>query len=154
MKNLVVETQKTCAFKDDFLLFEENYHCCYNPDNGRYYCIDASENKLIAIDTISSKKYLDQPLYFKKKEKIVAIDYCSVNEEIYFACDSGLIFNVTPENESKVKYDEVADFSSGMLCMKLSPDHEVIVLLTKDLTVVTLNSNFDILKEVKQSFTL
>lgn len=148
MKNLIVETHKNGVFRDDYLLFEGDYYCCYNGDNDRYYCIDVSESKLIAIDVINNKKYIDQPLYFKKKEKIVAIDYSSVEEEIYIACDSGLVFSLTPETEHKVKYNEIADFPSGLLCMKVSPDHEMVVLLTKDLTVVTLNSNFDILKEV------
>lgn len=148
MKNLIVETQKNSVFRDDSLLLEEHYHCCYNPDNNRYYCIDVHESKLVAIDVIHNKKYIDQQLEFKKQEKIVAIDYCSINEEIFIACDSGLIFCLTPEGEHQVKYDEIADFPNGMSCMKVSPDHEMIVLLTKDLTVVTLNSNFDILKEV------
>ncbi|OXU28995.1 hypothetical protein TSAR_015024 [Trichomalopsis sarcophagae] len=149
MRNLVIESQWTNTFNDGDFLPHEKYHCCYNADKDRYYIIEGEDNRFLAIDASNNRKYIDEEVIFNNKElKPIGIEYCSINQEVYVACDCGLVICMTYLDDEKVKYEEIADFTNGLQCMKISPDHEVVVLITKDNVVITLSSNFDILQEV------
>ena len=150
MRNLVIETQKTSTFSDGNFLPTERYQCCYDCDNDRYYFLEVEENVLFGFDAVTNKKIVSQTIEFKNdKAKPIAMEYCSVNREYYVACDTGVVLCMTHIDENQLKYEEIADFTNGLQCMKISPDHEAVVLLTKDNVVITLSSNFDILNEVK-----
>lgn len=149
MRNLAIETQKVNLL--NFLLLE-GYHCCYNCDNDKYYLVK-DDNRLVIIDALENSEYVDHKVFLKKKEvtiKPVGIEYCSIIQEIYIAYDTGIVVCVSGLDQAHLKFDEIADFPDGLQSMKISPDHEAVVLMTKDNVVITLSSNFDILQEVSK----
>lgn len=78
--------------------------------------------------------------------KFVNLEYCSITQEIYAACKSGDIMRINVEPEFEC--ESMNQLNVNLQCMKLSPDHEMIVIVTSNGTVITMVSSFHIISEV------
>lgn len=151
MRNLIVETQKTNIFKDSDILTAEDFHYCYNCDNDKYYFIGGNDDYFMSVDALNSTKNTYKKAFIKQEEltKPVGIEYCSVTQEFFIAYENGVVMCLTLKENNKVKCENIAEFSDGLHGIKLSPDHDVVVLLTKANVAITLSSGFDIFNEVR-----
>ncbi|XP_058806417.1 putative elongator complex protein 1 [Phymastichus coffea] len=149
MKNIIVETQKINIFKDCDVLEPEGYHYCYNGDNDKYYCIGGEDDYFMSVNVLNNKKTIYKKVFIKQEKltKAVGIEYCSVTKEFFVAYENGVVICMTLREDNKVKCDNIAEFNDGLYSIKLSPDHDIVVLLTKANVAITLSSNFDIFNE-------
>lgn len=85
---------------------------------------------------------------FNCYSKIVAMEYCVTLQELYCAFESGYILKVDIKNRSRIDYDVATSFDTGLQCMKFSPDHEIIVVVTGSGSVSTMVLDFQVMSEV------
>jgi WD40 repeat protein len=142
MRNLIVETQSTTSFKESISLPHKNYHCCYDYDKNIYYLVECNDN-IIYIINVANESYSIKKIIVKiDNPKPVGIECCSNNEELYIAYDCGLVYELKEFDEKLYETSEVAEFPSGLYCMKISPDNEIAVFVAKDLTVTVITCKF------------
>lgn len=74
----------------------------------------------------------------------VSCEYLSLSNEIILACEAGeVLIYKTLTNE----LEEVTYCDGGIEMMSLSPDQEILVFITKQQTVVLMNSAYDVINE-------
>ncbi|KOC68440.1 Elongator complex protein 1 [Habropoda laboriosa] len=78
--------------------------------------------------------------------EFISLEYCSISQELYGACKSGNIMRINIE--SKFECELITGLNVDLQCMKLSPDHEMIILVTVNDLVITMVSTFQIISEV------
>ncbi|KAJ8678919.1 hypothetical protein QAD02_014706 [Eretmocerus hayati] len=151
MKNLIVETQASNVFDETQQpLPSTDYHCCFNSDNNRFYIIENGKNTLVVLDAFTGERYSDGDQIFLPKYrhlKYVGIEYCSITEEFFIACENGIVLCLTFLSSKSFKVQEIAEFPNGLSAIHISPDQEIVILVTKDGQVIVLNSHFDIVRE-------
>ena len=148
MKNLTVTQRASRLFKSSEyqLLNDSNASqilCAVNSISDEFYLL--SKNKLLKIPSDHEEEIV--PFDVPVNLKLVDLEYCSITQELYAACESGDIMRMTtvgPEFEC----DVVTELGINLQCMKLSPDHEIIVAITENGTVITMVSTFDVIAEV------
>ncbi|KMQ97926.1 elongator complex protein 1-like protein [Lasius niger] len=69
-------------------------------------------------------------------------------QELYCAYESGAIARLDTSDRVNFIHEIVITFSSGLECMKLSPDNEIITAVTCTGTVITMVSDFQVISEV------
>lgn len=84
--------------------------------------------------------------------KIIAIEYCITIQELYCAYESGDIASINITDPTNVDYKVVATFDDGLQCMKFSPDHELIAVVTGDGIVNTMVLDCQVMSEVILNF--
>ncbi|XP_053985315.1 elongator complex protein 1 [Hylaeus volcanicus] len=93
-------------------------------------------------------EYEKDIIFFNIDEKLefVGLEYSIVTQELYGACKSGDIMRINVESEFECEV--ISQLNVDLQCMKLSPDHEIIIVITDYGTVITMVSTFDIISEV------
>ena len=148
MKNLVVTTHENYKINENKLLTNDEYLCCFDFNKNQYYFINTHEKRLLVLN--ADNKGITNSLNLNEYEnaKPVSIEYCSVTEKVYCIFDTGILAQLAVSNESKILIENLAFFEKGLKSISVSPDHEMIILLTSDLNVISVSAEIDILFEV------
>ncbi|XP_014224134.1 elongator complex protein 1 [Trichogramma pretiosum] len=148
MRNLTVNTQKTCLFTDTEALSQE-FKCCYDDDNDVYYLMQPEEKRIIAISGVDNRILLDDRLSLRNNLAVpVGITYSSIQDELYVAFDAGFVIEVKKISSNEMRYAEIDDYKKGLFSINMSPDHEIVVLVTREYEVITLNADYKQLNKV------
>ncbi|XP_012140908.1 elongator complex protein 1 [Megachile rotundata] len=146
MKNLTV-TQRANRFLESLgiPILNTNYlnilHAV-NSINDDFYLL--LRNKIYKIP---SDYYADVVSFdIDENLEFVSLEYCSISQELYGACKSGDIMKINVALNFECEL--ITKLNVDLQCMKLSPDHEIITLVTANDTVITMVSTFQILAEV------
>lgn len=75
---------------------------------------------------------------------VVSCEYLSLNNEISLVCSTGEVL-LYKTHSSKI--EEVSYCDGGIEMMSWSPDQEIIVFITKQHSVVLMNSGYDVISE-------
>ena len=146
MKNLIVRQRASRVLNvlENQITNLSDLNTLYTIDssNDDFYIL--SNNKLCKVPS----NRLENTSFFDIDESLefISLEYCSMTQELYGACKSGSILRVSIEPE--FKYELITDLNTDLQCMKLSPDHEMIVLVTVHGIVITMVSTFQIISEV------
>ncbi|KOX68903.1 Elongator complex protein 1 [Melipona quadrifasciata] len=125
MKNLIVRQRASRVLNilenQITNLNDLNILCAIDSSNDDFYIL--SNNKLCKVPSnrVENTSFFD----IDESLEFISLEYCSMTQELYGACKSG-----------------------NLQCMKLSPDHEMIVLVTVSGIVITMVSTFQIISEV------
>lgn len=146
MKNLIVRQRASRVLNvlenQITNLSDLNTLSAINSNNDDFYIL--SNNKLCKIPSnrVENINFFD----IDESLEFINLEYSSMTQELYGACKSGSILRLSIEPE--FKYELMIDLSTDLQCMKLSPDHEMIVLVTISGIVITMVSTFQIISEV------
>ncbi|XP_033204247.2 elongator complex protein 1 [Bombus vancouverensis nearcticus] len=146
MKNLVVKQRASRLLNilENQMLNVKDLKILYTVDstNDDFYML--LKNKLCKIPS----SYVEDISFFEIDENLefIGLEYCSVTQELYGVCKSGSIIRINLEPE--FRYELITDLNIDLQCMKLSPDHEIIILVTISGIVITMVSTFEIISEV------
>lgn len=158
MKNLAISRPLSKVLKDtvqEFIRFKtcqelwEYMQCTINPSNNDLYVWKDKYISVISIEGQNSVVIDFTPFYFSK---VIALEYCTTVQELFCAYESGCIAKLELKDFSRFEYSVGTTFNSGLQCMKLSPDHELIVAVTNPGIVVTMAVDFHIISEVIFAF--
>lgn len=148
MKNLTVTQRAGRLFKSsEYQLLNDSDDsktlCAVNSISDEFYLL--SKNKLFKIPSDHEEEIVsfDVP----GNLKLVDLEYCSITQELYAACESGDIMRMTTVG-AEFECDVVTELDVNLQCMKLSPDDEIIVAITENGTVITMVSTFHVIAEV------
>lgn len=154
MRNLVIRRQYRQGlsfFKHitkDPLLDIYPWKCTVNTDNGDLYVL--LDTRLYTIP-INDCQFHVRDIIDCKNLKLIGFEYCITTQQLYCAYDNGDIarLDATSEYHEYFEYEVAATFDSGLQCMTLSPDHEIITVVTATGILVTMVSNFQVISEVR-----
>lgn len=122
--------------------------CCINPNSNDIYMLLDEYLYIISRDknviVVNFSQYCPS--------KIIAMEYCVTLQELYCAYESGDIAKVDIKDPIHIDYSIIMTFTTGLHCMKFSPDHELIAAVTAAGTVVTMVLDFQIMSEVILGF--
>ncbi|CAK9811741.1 Elongator complex protein 1 [Anthophora plagiata] len=113
-----------------------------NSINDDFYVL--LKHKLYKIPSDSDEDI--SPFDIDENLEFVSLEYCSVSQELYGACKSSDIMRINVESEFECEL--ITELNVDLQCMKLSPDHEMIILVTVNDIVITMVSTFQIISEV------
>ncbi|XP_076249707.1 elongator complex protein 1 [Calliopsis andreniformis] len=147
MKNLTVIQSVRRLLKslnDEMLKNSNDSKILYTVDsiNDDFYLI--LQNKLYKIPLDYEKDIVSFDI--NENLKIINLEYCSITQELYAACKSGDVMKISVDSEFHCEV--MNELNVNLQCMKLSPDHEMIVIVTVDGIVITMVSSFQIVSEV------
>ncbi|XP_076170382.1 elongator complex protein 1 isoform X1 [Ptiloglossa arizonensis] len=144
MKNLTVtqRANRSLKFLQNQILNDSTILHTVNSINDDFYLLFKS--KLYKLPSDYEKDIISFDI--DKKLEFISLEYCSISQELYGACKSGDIMRINVE--SKFECEIVSQLNISLQCMKLSPDHEIIVVITVDGIVITMVSTFQIISEV------
>lgn len=149
MENLTVSRQ-SCrnleALKNEIL---DNFKylkilCTINPNNDDLYI--ALHNQLYIIPSNSECEITPVNINNETKNKIIGLEYTNITQQVYCAYENGDLITINIETD--LECELVKQINESVNCMKLSPDHEILTLVTAKDTVITMVSSFDIISEV------
>lgn len=139
MKNLTLYNQEIREISKREFSTDGN-HYCIDPDNDDFYI--GTENNFYHIPSDS-----------EKTEHALNSDHCcqiigifTFMNRIYYASDNGNLFCfdiLDPENF--IFYEEL---NVDLHCMSISPDMDIIVVVTKTGEIVTLDLSLEVLSKV------
>ncbi|XP_011876927.1 PREDICTED: putative elongator complex protein 1 [Vollenhovia emeryi] len=146
MKNLAVhevrrrnlECLRDARINQDLL---KSIQCSLNASNNDVYLL---VDKYLCAIPFEGQRILDMD----HPSKVIALEYCITMQELYCAYESGCITTIDTKDHASIECKVAATFASGLQCMKLSPDHELIVVVTGAGTVATMVLDFQIMSEV------
>lgn len=125
---------------------EQCIHCAIDPNYLGVYVLFNNRIYIIPMEANSDITSINLPGY--KNSKIVGLEYCITMQELYCAYESGAIARLDISNRVNFIHEIVATFDNYLECMKLSPDNEIITVVTHRGTVITMVSDFQIISEV------
>lgn len=148
MKNLVVHQLLRRHFplrenveKDNCQLPDVNaLKFAVNANNGNLYIL--SDSRIIVLPIYSEDDIIVQDVAICKNSNVVGFEYCITTQLLYCATGSGDVITVDTTNAA-CPIEVVATFDSGLLCMKLSPDQEIITMVTGSGTVITMVAEYE-----------
>ncbi|KAL0127474.1 hypothetical protein PUN28_005627 [Cardiocondyla obscurior] len=149
MKNLTVH-QLHCKSVDILKHTETNQEllsyvkCVINPSNNDLYIL--LDQNLYVLPILGEVTVVDYSSY--SFNDMISMEYCITLQEIYCAYASGHIAKVDIKNPTRVDYNIVTGFNSGLQCIKFSPDHELIAAVTGAGMVITMVLDFQVMSEV------
>ena len=150
MKNLAIETQKTCLFQDNETL-DQTYHTTYDAQNDVFYLIEPDDKRLISINAQDNRILLDDRLQLKNDlARPVGLVFMGLDNEIYIAFDEGFVLQVKQVSSNQMRYSTMSTFDCGLFCISISPDHEISVVMTRDYEVIVMDRMFDMIKKVNK----
>lgn len=119
---------------------------CVDPRNDTLFIVDACHfyvicNSLESMRSLKTTYINDDP-----EARPVGMEFWSDNQSIYCAYSNGKLFKISPEDPFEVEVAAVMD--EGINCMQLSPDQELLVLVTNNHHVITIVSSLSIMSEV------
>ncbi|XP_012270137.1 putative elongator complex protein 1 [Orussus abietinus] len=149
MKNLTVHCQSIHNLNDlrnhDLpSVLKRGVMCCHNPDADNLYIFE--RNRLYGVSTNVTLGVTLVQIDVSEDLTPVGLEYCSVSQQLYCAYDSGDVAKVFTREE--LECEEIVKVNGGLRCIKLSPDHEILILITLNDTVITMTSSFHVISEV------
>lgn len=146
MKNLSVQTHLVQNNSPEFCqeTLNDAVLCCINPDNDDLYVLQ--DKHFYAFSSKNGLRTAVIDIETEESAKPVGLEYCSDVEQLWCAYDTGVIISINAESVSQPEV--TTRFSEGLRSMKLSPDQEILVLITADNTVVTTVSDFHVVSKV------
>ncbi|XP_015608261.1 putative elongator complex protein 1 [Cephus cinctus] len=149
MKNLTVLYQNVYRLEE--FSYDELCHCtnpnilcCNNPDNDDLYILKG--NNLFVINYNSKEAMMLVKVDIDDNAIPVGLEYCSTLQQVFCAYDSGALCVI--DTELRTENGLGMKNSDGIQRMKLSPDQEILILVTGSEIVVTMTTNFQIISEV------
>lgn len=153
MKNLTILYQSTrglleaegdCPEIIDILA--SNPLVCTDPDNDSLYILHSNQLYVITFKKdleITAEKNINIDI----NAKPVGIEYWSDHGILYCAYDNGDVIKISPT----WPYDQelITHIDDGLKCMKISPDQEILILVTGNDNVITMMSSFEIITTTK-----
>lgn len=129
-------------------LSESENLCCMDNDSGNFYVYKS--NRVYSISTGKFESFqLDNESIVDSK--LVGFAFCDSTRQIYLAYACGQLFTLEIDiPDSKAEF--TAQVNEGLQIMRLSPDHEIITLITSNDVVIVMTSGFHVITEVKQKF--
>ena len=153
MKNLEVHTHSIRDFNNKnntarelVELLDVNVFCCTNPDNDDLYVLKDRLLYEISFKDDLKIRTININIENESANKSVGVEYSSDVGQVWCAYESGVIVPISVEPELQQELDNC--IQGGLRCMKLSPDQEILVLITANDTVITTVSNFHIVSQV------
>ncbi|CAG5101165.1 Similar to Elp1: Elongator complex protein 1 (Mus musculus) [Cotesia congregata] len=147
MRNLTVSSHVIADLRDQFIPsgLPDNVSCCLDPINDNLFVVDANNIYLICKNEMGFEVLKKTGINDNTEAKPVGIQYWSDNETLYCAYDNGDLIKVSP-NEP-FDHQVAAHIDGGIECIQLSPDQEILVLVTKTHQVYTMISSLQVMSE-------
>ncbi|XP_011265632.2 elongator complex protein 1 isoform X2 [Camponotus floridanus] len=125
---------------------EQCIHCAIDPNDLSVYVLFNNRIYIISMEDNSNiTNIINLPGY--ENSKVVGFEYCITMQELYCAYESGAIVRL--DISDRVSFiQKVTTFDDYLECMKLSPDNEIITVVTRKGIVITMVSDFQVLSEV------
>uniref|UniRef100_A0A0C9R4C0 Elongator complex protein 1 n=2 Tax=Fopius arisanus TaxID=64838 RepID=A0A0C9R4C0_9HYME len=125
---------------------DKQFVCNNDPDSDTLFILEG--NRLFFISCkedieIAIEKGIDIP---SASRTPVGVEHWSDNGLLYCAYSSGELVKVIPK--WPFNQEIVANIEEGIKCIKLSPDQEILVLITGIDNVITMMSNLQVLSKV------
>ncbi|EFN87660.1 Elongator complex protein 1 [Harpegnathos saltator] len=147
MKNLVVYRQ----YRKSLTVLEDieqgscefsnvcSWKCTVNPVNEDLYILLGTR---LFIVPVYDKHDINVHDVTYKDSKVVGFEYSAARQQLYCAYDNGDIakLDVTSKYPEYFDYEIVASYN-GLKCMALSPDHEIMTVVTGNGILITIISN-------------
>lgn len=124
----------------------KHMHCAIDPSYLSVYVLFNNRIYMISIEDNSDITSINLPGY--ENSKIVGFEYCITMQELYCAYESGAIARLDISDRINFVHEIVTIFDDYLECMKLSPDNEIIIVVTRRGTVITMVSDFQVISEV------
>ncbi|XP_014368772.2 elongator complex protein 1 [Papilio machaon] len=128
---------------------KEKFHLCYNYDGENTVKFFAVTHNLQVsnIDESGAINWTKDISEITNCENIpVNITYISLSNQLCIALANGELITI---DESGSDYELVGVFENGLMAMEWSPDQDILVLVTKDLKMITMSCTFDPISEVE-----
>ncbi|XP_035718153.1 putative elongator complex protein 1 isoform X1 [Vespa mandarinia] len=149
MKNLSVLRQ-SCrnleALENEILcnLKYSKILCTLNPNNDDLYI--GLQDQLYIIPSDPDSEITSVNINNEANNKIIGLEYTNVTHQVYCAYENGDLMTINIDSE--LDCEMITQINGGLSCIKLSPDHEILILITPDDTVITMICSFDIISKV------
>ncbi|XP_043669587.1 elongator complex protein 1 isoform X1 [Vespula pensylvanica] len=149
MKNLAVSRQscrnlETLENEISCNLKYSKISCTLNPNNDDLYI--ALQRQLYIIPSDPNREIISVNINNEANNKIIGLEYTNITQQLYCAYENGDL--ITINIDSELECELVTQINGGLSCMKLSPDHEILILVTPNDNVITMVSSFDIISEI------
>lgn len=125
---------------------EQCMHCAIDPSYLNVYVL--FNNRIYIISMEDNSDIISINLSEHENSKIVGFEYCITMQELYCAYESGAIARLDISDRVNFIHEIVTTFDDYLECMKLSPDNEIITVVTRRGTVITMVSDFQVISEV------
>ncbi|XP_063980475.1 elongator complex protein 1 [Diachasmimorpha longicaudata] len=123
----------------------KQFICNNDPDSDTIFVLE--ENHLFVITCKQDIEIaIEKNIEVQGNCRPVGVEYWSDNAVLYCAYSSGELVKVTPE--WPFDQEVVVNIEEGIKCIKLSPDQEILVLVTGSDNVMTMMSNLQVLSKV------
>lgn len=153
MKNLTVYQlrRRNVEFMKDIVVKNDNgplqcVHCAIDPNYLSMYILFDNRIYVISMEDNSDITNINFDAY--ENSKVIGFEYCVTMQELYCAYECGAIARLDIADRVDFVQEIIITFSSGLECMKLSPDNEIITAVTCTGTVITMVSDFQVISEV------
>ncbi|XP_012536297.1 putative elongator complex protein 1 [Monomorium pharaonis] len=150
MRNLVVNEKNCRNVYNVFKNIETNQKlsecviCTVSLNNNDTYILFDGH---LYVVTVESDNIIDIDIGQYSSSKIIAMEYCITLQELYCAYESGDIASINLMDPTSVDYKVIATFNEGLQCMKFSPDHELIAIVSSEGILNTMVLDCQILSE-------
>ncbi|XP_046749478.1 putative elongator complex protein 1 [Diprion similis] len=117
--------------------------CCLDNDGGDFYVY---KNNNVYHITTGIFEYFHLGNENVVDSKLVGFAFCDSTRQIYLAYSCGRLFTIEidlPDPQAEF----AAQINEGLCAMKLSPDHEIVTLVTSNDTVIVMTSGFHVITE-------
>lgn len=145
MKNLTLYCQeiRELTVRDIYSSsLECNHAFCINLDDDDFYI--GTESNFYRIP--SDNKQSDHVINFDNCSRIIGM--FTYTERIYFASDSGEMFCFDPlDPENLIFYEQL---NVDLQCMSVSPDVDIIVVVSTEGQIIILDLSLEVLSKVKK----
>ncbi|XP_047349459.1 putative elongator complex protein 1 isoform X1 [Vespa velutina] len=133
-----LESEILCNLKYSKIL------CTLNPNNDDLYI--GLQDQLYIIPSDPDSEITSVNINNEANNKIIGLEYTNVTHQIYCAYENGDLMTINIDSE--LDCEMVTQINGGLSCIKLSPDHEILTLITPNDTVITMICSFDIISKV------
>lgn len=119
--------------------------CCLDNDGGDFYLYKENTVFSISVDKFEKFNLNNETLV---DTKLVGFAFCDSTRQIYLAYESGQLFTLeidTPDSTAEF----AAQVNEGLRAIQLSPDHEIVTLITANDTLIVMTSGFHVITEVR-----
>lgn len=123
----------------------QSYFCCVHPDNDDFYFLTQYGIDFIPSDKVKPTNVLDLDRYGDYRP----VGMASYHHRVYFAFECGNLVSVDIHDDGGDFEDDVSeDLQMNLHCMSMSPDQDIIALVSKDGTLMTVDMNFQVIAKV------
>ena len=145
MRNLTIYNQDVRKHSNvDEYSKLKSYFCCVNPDNDDFYLLTQYGIDFIPADKEKPRYVLD----FERYGDYRPVGMASVYDTVFFAFECGNLVSINTHDDGDFENDLLEDIQMNLHSMSMSPDQDVIVLVNKKGTVITMDVNFQVISKV------